>query len=163
MLDLELPVVCSVAATGSVDMAMLLQQSAYKAGLKLKVKRVSADGYWSNHWNKSPMGFGNVNPRPSADMVFTQFFKSDAPWNGSAWNNPRFDQLLVSARAETDEDKRKLMYAEMQTLVHERCGVGIPVFITILEGLSTRVKGASSHPLGSFMGYNCPEQVWVEA
>ena len=163
VLDLELPVVCSVAATGSVDMAMLLQQSAYKAGLKLKVKRVSADGYWSNHWNKSPMGFGNVNPRPSADMVFTQFFKSDAPWNGSAWKNPRFDQLLVLARAETDEDKRKLMYAEMQTLVHEHCGVGIPVFITILEGLSTRVKGASSHPLGSFMGYNCPEQVWVEA
>lgn len=162
-LDLELPVVCSVAATGSVDMAMLLQQSAFKAGLKLKIKRVSADGYWSNHWMKSPMSFGNVNPRPSADLVFTQFFKSDAPWNGSLWKSERFDQLLVQARAETDEAKRKQMYADMQALVHKDCGIGIPVFITILEGHSRRVRGASSHPLGSFMGYNCPEQVWVDA
>jgi peptide/nickel transport system substrate-binding protein len=162
-LDLELPVVCSVAAAGSVDMAMLLQQSAYKAGLKLKVKRVSADGYWSNHWMKSPMGFGNVNPRPSADMLFTQFFKSDAPWNGSAWKNEHFDQLLVLARAETDEDKRKQMYADMQVLVHQHCGIGIPVFITNLEAHNKRVKGAGSHPLGSFMGYHCPEQVWVDA
>jgi peptide/nickel transport system substrate-binding protein len=162
-LDLELPVVCSVAATGSVDMAMLLQQSAFKAGLKLKVKRVSADGYWSNHWMKSPMGFGNVNPRPSADMLFTQFFKSDAPFNGSAWKSPRFDQLLVLARAETDEAKRKQMYGEMQVLVHNDCGIGIPVFINILEGVSKRVRGASAHPLGSFMGYTCPEKVWVDA
>jgi peptide/nickel transport system substrate-binding protein len=142
---------------------MLLQQSAFKAGQKLKIKRVSADGYWSNHWMKSPMSFGNVNPRPSADLVFTQFFKSDAPWNGSLWKSERFDQLLVQARAETDEAKRKQMYADMQVLVHQDCGVGIPVFITILEGHSRRVRGASSHPLGSFMGYNCPEQVWVDA
>ncbi|SFU91434.1 peptide/nickel transport system substrate-binding protein [Pseudoduganella namucuonensis] len=162
-LDLTLPVVASVAATGSVDMGMLLQQSAQKAGLKLALKRVSADGYWSKHWMKSPIGFGNVNARPSADMLFTQFFKSDAPWNESGWNNPQFDQLLLLARAETDEAKRKQLYADMQVLVHEKCGVGIPLFINNLEGYSTKVKGVSSHPLGAFMGYTCPEHVWLDA
>ncbi|WP_182915720.1 ABC transporter substrate-binding protein [Massilia cavernae] len=160
-LGMTLPVVASVAAAGSVDMAMLLQQSAMKAGLNLRIKRVSADGYWSNHWMKSPIGFGNVNPRPTPDLLFTLFFKSDAPWNGSGWNNPQFDQLLVLARAETDEAKRRQMYADMQVLVHQKCGIGIPVFITNLEGYSTRVGGVTSHPIGAFMGYACAEQVWL--
>jgi len=162
-LGMTLPLVASVAAAGSVDMAMLLQQSAYKAGLNLRLKRVSADGYWSNHWMKSPMGFGNINPRPSADMLFTQFFKSDSQWNESGWNNPQFDQLLLLARAETDEQKRRQLYADMQVLVHEKCGIGIPIFITNLEAYSSRIKGVTSHPLGSFMGYTFAEQAWVGA
>lgn len=162
-LGMSLPVVASVAAAGSVDMAMLLQQSAQKAGLNLAVKRVSADGYWSNHWMKSPIGFGNINARPSADMLFTQFFKSDAPWNESGWKNEQFDQLLILARAETDDAKRRQFYADMQVLVHEKCGVGIPLFINNLEGISTAVGGVSSHPLGAFMGYTCAEQVWLDA
>lgn len=162
-LGMTLPVVASVAAAGSVDMAMLLQQSAQKAGLNLALKRVSADGYWSNHWMKSPIGFGNINPRPSADMLFTQFFKSDAPWNESGWKNEQFDQLLLLARGETDDAKRKQFYADMQVLVHEKCGVGIPLFITNLEAHSARVRGVASHPLGAFNGYTCADQVWLEA
>jgi peptide/nickel transport system substrate-binding protein len=160
---MTLPIVASVAASGSVDMAMLMQQSAMKAGLNLAVKRVSADGYWSNHWMKSPIGFGNINPRPSADMLFTQFFKSDGPWNESGWKNQQFDQLLVLARAETDVARRKQLYADMQVLVHEKCGVGIPVFITNLEACSSRVRGVSSHPLGAFMGYSFGEHAWLSA
>jgi peptide/nickel transport system substrate-binding protein len=162
-LGMTLPVVASVAAAGSVDMAMLMQQSALKAGVKLAVKRVSADGYWSNHWMKSPIGFGNINPRPSADMLFTQFFKSDGPWNESGWKNAQFDQLLVLARAETEVERRRQLYADMQVLVHEKCGVGIPVFITNLEACSSRVKGIGTHPLGSFMGYAFGEHAWLEA
>jgi peptide/nickel transport system substrate-binding protein len=162
-LGMTLPVVASVAAAGSVDMAMLLQQSAMKVGLNLRVKRVSADGYWSSHWGKSPIGFGNVNPRPTPDLLFSLFFKSDAPWNASGWNNPQFDQLLLLARAETDEAKRRQLYADMQVLVNQNCGVGIPVFITNLEGYSTRVGGVTSHPIGAFMGYACAEQVWLKA
>ena len=104
------PVVASPAALYSVEMALVLQQSAKDIGLELDVKRMPADGYWSNHWLNSPVGFGNVNPRPSADVLLTQFFKSDAAWNESRWKSEKFDQLLVAARAETDLAKRCLLY-----------------------------------------------------
>lgn len=162
-LGLKLPVVTSVAAAGSVEMAMLIQQSAYKAGLNLSVKRVSADGYWSHHWMKSPMGFGNINPRPSVDMLLTQFFKSDSQWNESGWRNPQFDQMLLLARAESNTQKRRQLYADMQVLVHEKCGIGIPIFITNLEAHSSKVRGVTTHPLGSFMGYTFAEYVWLAA
>ncbi|MCO6705196.1 hypothetical protein KQH24_33070, partial [Streptomyces sp. CHB9.2] len=78
-----------------------------QAGLNLMVNRVSADGYWDNHWMKDPLGFGNINARPTANILLSQFFKSDAPWNESGWKNEQFDQLLVASRGETDVAKRK--------------------------------------------------------
>lgn len=161
--SVSMQLMCSPAATGSVDVAVLLQQSAKEAGLKLSVNRLPSDGYWSNHWAKHPISFGNINPRPNADMLFSQFFQSTAPWNESGWKNAQFDQLLIQARGETDEAKRGKMYADMQTLVHDHSGIGIPVFISNIDGVDQRIKGYGTNPLGGFMGYMFAEQIWLDS
>ena len=157
------PVVASPAALYSVEMALVMQQTAKDVGLDLDVKRMPADGYWANHWLNSPVGFGNINPRPSADILLTQFFKSDAQWNESRWKNDKFDQLLVAARAETDLAKRKQMYADMQTMISNDAGIGIPLFLSSLDAHTTKLKGLSPIPLGGLMGYNFAENVWLDA
>jgi len=157
------PIYATTDANGSIEMAELMQQTAAKIGVNLVVNRVPADGYWSNHWMKHPLGFGSINPRPSADVLFTQFFKSDAPWNESGWKDPRFDQLLLSARAETDEAKRKQMYGEMQVLVADQGGIGIPSFISLLDANDKRLKGLGSIPTGAMMGFSFAEHVWWTA
>ncbi|SPA40343.1 ABC transporter substrate-binding protein [Cupriavidus taiwanensis] len=159
----KVQVVTSPAALYSVETALVMQQAAQRAGLELDIKRMPADGYWSNHWLNSHVGFGNVNPRPSADTIFTQFFKSDAPWNESRWKSPKFDQLLVAARGETDFAKRKQMYADMQTMIHEEAGIGIPLFLASIDAHTTRLKGLSPIPLGGLMGYMFAENVWIDA
>ena len=159
----KIPVVASPAATYSVEIALVMQQTAQRIGLDLDVKRMPADGYWSNHWLNSPVGFGNVNPRPSADTILTQFFKSDAAWNESRWKNPKFDQLLTAARAETDVAKRKQMYADMQTMIHNEAGIGIPMFLASIDGHTSKLKGFSAIPLGGLMGYAFAEHVWLDA
>ena len=158
----KLPITVSPAADNSIEMAELMQQAGAKIGLNLDLKRVPADGYWSNYWMKQPIGFGNINPRPSADVLFTLFFKSDAAWNESAWKNEKFDQLLVAARSETDDAKRKQMYGDMQALVHEGSGIGIPVFASILDAHSAKLKGLRPIPTGGLMGYNFAESVWLD-
>jgi hypothetical protein len=160
--NIRLPIYASPAAEGSVDMGSVLQETAAGIGLKLAVNRVPADGYWSNHWMKHPLGFGNTNPRPTADLLFSLFYQSDAPWNESGWKNPQFDQLLVAARSEADEGKRKQMYGDMQELVHEKCGVGIPVFISLIDGYDRRIRGFGSIPIGGLMGYSFADHVWLE-
>ncbi|MZI94964.1 ABC transporter substrate-binding protein [Vibrio sp. CAIM 722] len=159
----KIPVVASSAATSSVDIAVLLQQMAPQAGISVDVKVKPADGYWSNHWMKHPLSFGNINPRPNADIIFSQFFATHAAWNESRWQNGAFDKLLVDARKETDDAKRNTMYAEMQTLVHDHCGIGIPVFISNIDGVDSRLKGYGTNPLGGFMGYMFAEKVWLDA
>ncbi|WAJ39308.1 ABC transporter substrate-binding protein [Pseudomonas sp. GOM7] len=159
----SLPLVASEAATGSLDIAQLLQLSGQQIGLKLDIKRVPADGYWSNHWMKHPLGFGAIGARPTADLLFSLFFQSDAVMNESGWKNERFDQLLLAARGETDDAKRKQMYGEMQALVHEHCGVGISQFNSSLDGRNAKLKGLVPHPLGGLMGYMFAEYAWLDA
>jgi peptide/nickel transport system substrate-binding protein len=159
----SIPMVASSAATNSVEMALVLQHAARGAGLNLDVRNMPADGYWSQHWMKHPVGFGNVNTRPTADLALTLFFKSDAPWNESGWKNEQFDQLLVAARGETDTAKRTQLYADMQTLIHNDSGIGIPMFLSSLDGHNKKLKGLSPIPLGGMMGSSFSEHVWLEA
>jgi len=159
----SVPVVVSPAATNSVEIGLVLQHTAKQIGLDLDVRRMPADGYWSTHWMKHPVGFGNVNTRPSADLALTLFFKSDAPWNEAGWKNEKFDQLLVAARGETDQAKRAQMYADMQVMIHQEGGVAIPMFISSIDGHVGKLKGLSPIPLGGMMGYTFAEHVWLEA
>lgn len=162
-LSSPLSIVTSPAATGSVEMGLLLQQAAQQIGMKIDLRQVPADGYWSNYWMKVPVGYGNINPRPTADILFSLFFASTAAWNESAWKNEKFDQLLVAARAETDEAKRKQMYTDMQVMIHEGAGIGIPVFINGLDAHTDKLKGLRPMGTGSMMGYAFGEHVWLDA
>ena len=157
------PLYASTAAPGSIEMGVLLQEAGQKIGLNLDLKKVPADGYWANYWMKQPIGFGAINPRPSADILFTLFFKSDANWNESAWKNETFDQLLVAARGESDEGKRRQAYCDMQAIVSDKCGIGIPVFITLLDAHSEKLQGLKPIPVGGFMGNAFAEHVWLSA
>jgi len=159
----RLPVYVSPAASLSVDMGSILQEHAAQIGLELAINRVPSDGYWSTHWMKHPLTFGNVNPRPTADMVFSLFFQSKALQNESGWSSARFDRLLVEARATIDPARRKAIYGEMQWIIHQHGGLGIPVFISLLDGYDRRLRGLFPIPLGGFMGYTFAEYVWWDA
>jgi peptide/nickel transport system substrate-binding protein len=55
------------------------------------------------------------------------------------------------------------MYGDMQVLVHEKCPIGIPVFISFLDGHSTKIKGLVPTPAGGWMYYMFAEHVWLDA
>jgi peptide/nickel transport system substrate-binding protein len=64
---------------------------------------------------------------------------ADAAWNDTRWKNPRFNELLVAARAETDEAKRQAMYAECQQLAHDDGGQIVLMFNNYVGALSTKI------------------------
>lgn len=163
MLGQTLPIVASEAADASIDMAMILQQTASEIGMKFDVQRVPSDGYWSNYWLKAPMHFGNINPRPTADLLFSLFYASEAAWNESRFKSERFDKLLVEARAELDTIRRKEMYGEMQTMVAENAGTIIPAYMANVAAHSKKLQGLEPNPLGGLMGYAFAEYVWLDA
>jgi peptide/nickel transport system substrate-binding protein len=163
LIGATIPVVASPAANQSLDMAVVLQQAAAEVGLNLDIQRVPADGYWSNYWLQSPVHFGNINPRPTADLLFSLFYESDAAWNESRYRNPSFDSILVEARGTTDEARRKELYGELQRLAHEESGVSIPVFISNIDAFKSTVKGLRPIPTGGMMGFTFSEYAWLDA
>ena len=65
--------------------------------------------------------------------MFGTVYARDAAWNDTFWKNPRFNELLIQARSETDDAKRAAMYAEMQQLVHSDGGLINIVFNTYVS------------------------------
>jgi len=163
LLGESIPIIASDAAGNSVDMATVVQQAGADIGMNFDVQRVPSDGYWSNYWLKSPVHFGNINPRPTPDILFSLLYASQAPWNESQYKSEKFDSMLVEARGELNEDKRTAMYWEMQEMVSNEAGTIIPVFISNVDAISSRVKGLKTNPLGGQMGYAFAEYVWMES
>jgi peptide/nickel transport system substrate-binding protein len=120
--------VADAAFNGAVDAAVLYQQQAKAAGIDLNVIREPNDGYWDNVWLKKPWIAGYWGGRPTCDWLFTVVYAKGAAWNETKWANPRFNELLVQARGETDDKKRAAMYSEMQQLIHDDGGVIVIVF-----------------------------------
>lgn len=137
----------SEGAWGSaVDCATLYQESLKKAGITLNVKKVSADGYWSNVWLKQPFCAVYWGSRPTADVALSTTFKSDSDWNDSKWKNAEFDKLIMAARIELDESKRKSMYGRAQELIAEDGGMICFAISDYLDGYSKKVMGNDPHP-----------------
>ncbi|WP_323989607.1 ABC transporter substrate-binding protein [Nguyenibacter sp. L1] len=158
----RIPLVCSPAALGSVDIAVLLQYAARRIGQDLAVRRVPADGYWTQYWMKTPFGFGNVNPRPAPSLIFEMGFASASPWNESRWRDPRFDAMLAEARATRDDARRRQLYGDMQAMIKGGSGVCIPNFTTSLDGYAPHVRGLRPSQAGQLMGYDFARFVWLD-
>ncbi|MDL2405790.1 ABC transporter substrate-binding protein [Rhizobium calliandrae] len=163
VLGQSIPVVASDAATSSIDMAMIIQAAGADIGMKLDVQRVPSDGYWDNYWLKAPIHFGNINPRPTPDILFSLLYASNAPWNESQYKSEKFDKMLVEARGLLDHAKRKQIYGEMQAMVAEEAGTIIPAYISNVDALSSKVNGLEANPLGGMMGYAMAEYLWLQA
>jgi peptide/nickel transport system substrate-binding protein len=127
------------AFAGAVDAAVLYQQHAKKAGIDINVVREPNDGYWDNVWMKKPWCASYWNGRPTIDWMFTTAYAADAAWNDTAWKNPRFNELLLQARSETDTKKRAAMYAEMQELLHNDGGIMVLLFNSYVSAYSNKL------------------------
>ena len=127
------------AFSGAVDAAVLIKEQAKKAGIKINVVREPDDGYWSNVWIKKEWVMCYWGGRPVEDMMFSVAYADGAPWNDTHWKNARFNKLLVDARAELDETKRRKIYEDMQEICRNDSGTVVPMFNQMVEASSTKL------------------------
>lgn len=126
-------------------MALAYQESAKRAGIRIRVRTAAADSYYTRIWMKKPlMATYWFTGRP-VDQLLTQIFRSGSSYNETAWSDKEFDAVLDRARAETDDRRRAELYGEAQTLIVERGGAMTPMFADRLVGISRQVRGYAEH------------------
>ncbi len=132
-----------VAFAGAVDAALLLKASAAKIGVNIDVVQEPKDGYWSNVWNKKPWCTARSRGRATTDWMLSLLYIRDQKWNDTAWREgpevDRFNELVEIARTELDEAKRKALYVEAQTILHNHGGAVIPMFANHIMALSKKI------------------------
>lgn len=154
----------NAAFGGAIDAALLYQSSAAKAGIEIEVVREPDDGYWNNVWLKKPFSMSYWTGRPTEDWMFSQAYAADADWNESRWKNPRFNELLVAARIELNDAKRREMYGEMQTLCRDDGGSVIPMYANYVWATATSVAHDEAVAANwDLDGNRCVERWWSEA
>ena len=94
--------------------------------------------------------------------MFTQGYSAESNWNESFWKNDKFNQLLVAARTELDDDERRSMYYDMQELVHDDGGSVVHLFANHISAYSDKV-GKPEKVAGNweFDGYKQFERWWM--
>jgi peptide/nickel transport system substrate-binding protein len=154
------------AFAGAVDAAQLIQASAAVAGIEVEVVREPQDGYWSNVWNKKGWCACYWGGRPTADWMFASAYVESSEWNDTAWRDTeaadRFNEIVVEARAELDEQRRGELYFEAQRLIHEDGGAIVPMFANFIMGKGPEV--AHSEQVGSnweMDGARATERWWM--
>jgi len=138
-LSVDLHVADSVYS-GAVDLCVLYAEHAKAANIDINVVREPNDGYYSDVWLKVPWCMVQWGARPTPDQMFSLAYKDDAAWNESHWQNKRFNELLLEAKAELDQEKRAAMYREMCQLAKNDGGTVIPMFTNFVYARNKKVQ-----------------------
>ena len=149
------------AFPGAVDAAALFQQSAGKAGIELEIKREPNDGYWSEVWNKQPFCCSYWGGRPTQDQMYSTAYLSSADWNDTKFKRDDFDSMLMQARGELDQAKRKSLYSDMGRMVRDEGGLICPMFNDFIDVVSDKVGGYDKDPNGELMNGFALAKCWV--
>lgn len=90
------------------------------------------------------------------DPDISIYYRSGGPYNFGAYSNPKIDELLNQGKNEPDEEKRRVIYDEIQEIFQEELPT-ITLYADYKMGaISTKVKGVET--TGKFgMFYNVHE------
>ena len=76
--------------------------------------------------------------------MFSTVYEAGVPWWGNKWDNSRFQELLLTARAELDSDKRRDMYGEMQRIMSVDGATVIPMYANYVDAHSTKLTNSGT-------------------
>ena len=151
------------AFEGAVDAAVLWSESAKKCGINIEVVREPNDGYWDNVWLKKDWSMCFWGGRPTEDAMFSVAYAEGAAWNDAYWSHKRFNELLVAARAELDDNKRREMYVEMQSIVRDEGGTPNLMYANYLDVNNKKVANDGNIAINwEGDGFRAAERWWFE-
>lgn len=151
------------AFPGAVDASVLFQQTAKKAGIQLEIKREPADGYWTNVWNSQPFCASYWGARATQDLFYSTSYLKTSDWNDTRFMRDDFEKLLMQARAELDQDKRKAIYRDMAVMVRDEGGLILPMFNDHIGGCVKKMKGYVADIGNDASNGYVASRVWLEA
>jgi peptide/nickel transport system substrate-binding protein len=153
----------NAAFGGAEDAAVLFQQTCNAAGIPLEVKREPADGYWSNVWNVQPFCVSYWSGRPTQDQMYTTAYHSEADWNDTRFKRADFDKMLLEARAELDQTRRKEIYTDMALMMRDEGGLILPMFNDFIDGSTTKLEGQITDRAGPSSNDMMINRTWLAA
>jgi len=168
----KLSFTCSTTAGNTVreQAQQYLQQTWADVGIEMKIDNMPPAVIWGDYYTKSQFdtvmvgeisGVGG-DPDATARFASTQIpVKTGAGKNTMQYSNPEVDTLLADGAREVDQEKRKTIYFQVQSILREDLAV-LPIFhYVFVEGTKT---GLSNFKMNAFVVsnlWNINEWYWA--
>lgn len=123
-----------------IPMAEVYQQQVAEAGIRVEIKQVPSDTYYTHTWMVVPL-CGTLWGQKPAEQFLNELYRSGSAWNESHWANPGYDKLLDNARRELEFERRRKLYQDAQRILFEEGGVFIPFHLTKTRVYRRGVRG----------------------
>ncbi len=128
------------------------------AGINIKRTIMPGSTFWNN-WAGYPFSSTNWHQRPLGVQVLDLAYRSGVAWNESAHSNPDFDAKLDQAKGIADADERRVIMAELQSMLQDSGAIVQPFWRSLFCHSHERVQGRRMHPTFEFHF----EDVWIDA
>ena len=150
---IDLTLYTSTVSPGLVEIAVAFKESAAPAGIRVDVVRKPEDGYWDVVWGVEPFTVVSWFGRANVDQSLSIQYHSEGSWMVSKYDptklgaSPNSDELIERARGEKFEAQKET-YAQLQALLIEEVPRLNLVYVPIIWGARSDVRGIMPHPLG---------------
>lgn len=127
------------------------------AGFNVKRTVVPGSTFW-NSWSKYPLSVSAWGHRPLGVQVYALAYKSEVPWNETAFSNADFDKGLAKALATPDAKERSVVMKDLQKILQDEGIIIQPYWRSIYNHTRPGVNGAEVHQAFEFH----PDRVWLD-
>jgi len=136
------------------DLAAALQQMWAETGCINVDIQIREEGYYYDTTNPDnyfdvQLGITGWGARPSPQLLLSEAYVESGiatGFNESRFVNPEIETLVAQARATTDDEARREIYAQVSAIFREEGPIIIPYFAPLFGGTSARVENLTMAP-----------------
>ena len=151
------------AFPGAIDAANIFKTYAKPANINILISIENKETYFSDAKLKFNWYTSFSGGFPTADWAFSANYTKNQELNNHHWGNSSFEELLVLARKETNLERRRKIYSEIQQLFSLKGNQVIPSFynfvIAYSKHLSHESQIGNNFPLDDC---RIPKRWWFE-
>ena len=147
-----------IASSDTIRPSEVLRTALMEIGVELQIEQLQQAAF-SERWQAGDYDVfihGSVVDADPDDGHWNIFF-SEGPWNTYNYASERADELLLATRATADQDERRRLYQELQTLLQEDVAAAFLYHVPDYVAFHDYVQGYVPIPEQRYY-----EKVWLD-
>lgn len=145
--NLNVTLVTSPIATGTVAMATVLAEQAKAAGVTINIKNVPSQTFFGPDYLQWTFAQDFYSYAPYLTQVTLSMLPT-SPWDETHFHDPAYIRLYAQANSTTSDRLRAQIVHDMQQIDFTQGGYIIPAFIDTLDAYGTSITGYAPSRLG---------------
>ncbi|HEX7298679.1 MAG TPA: hypothetical protein VF257_06710, partial [Solirubrobacteraceae bacterium] len=132
---------------GAVEAAQVFAQQAKGAGVNVKLRKLDSATFYGDNYLK----WGFSQDFWYANYYLVQAAQATLPgaaYNETHWKDPKWIELVQSARGEIDDARRKELLHEAQKIEYDQGGYIVWSFSNQIDAFSAKVTGFTTSSTG---------------